>query len=112
MKLLRVFRTPSHQRFEYKPRHWNPRKEELQQRLEQIEKVKQSDPEALKARIAQNFRRGSGVNTKARQQAAMRSNMLLLVIIVVLGLLSYVLLTVYLPGLAGALGSEPGSLGQ
>ena len=27
MALLRVFRTPKHQRFEYKPRHWNPKKD-------------------------------------------------------------------------------------
>ena len=107
MRLLRIFRTPKHQRFEYKPRHWNPQKEELHKRLEQIEQMKQNDPEALKARIAQNFRRGSAGNSKARQQAVLRSNLLLVGIIAALAFLTYLFLIVYLPDIANALGTEP-----
>ncbi len=105
MSLPRVFRTPKHQRFEYKPRHWNPQKEELEKRLEEIEKMKQNDPDALKARIAKNFRRGSIGHGDARRKATLRSNMLLLGIIVGLVLLSYVFLSVYLPQIVNALGT-------
>ena len=106
MALLRVFRTPKHQRFEYKPRHWDPKKEELQKRLDQIEKMKQKDPNALKARIAQNFRRGGLGNAQARRQAVLRSNLLLLGIIVVLLMMAYIFITVYLPQIADALGTQ------
>lgn len=105
MSLPRVFRTPKHQRFEYKPRHWNPQKEELENRLEEIEKMKQNDPDALKARIAKNFRRGGHGHSAARRKATLRSNMLLLGIIVALVLLSYVFLSVYLPEIVNALGT-------
>lgn len=107
MRLFRIFNTPKNQRFEYKPRHWDPQKEELHKRLDQIEKMKQNDPEALKARIAQNFRRGGkvGVDTRTRQKAVLRYNLVLLGIIAALGLLTYIFLVVYLPDLANALGS-------
>ncbi len=106
MRLLRVFNTPKHQRFEYRPRHWNPQKEELQERLDLIEKMKQNDPDALKARIAQNFRRtGNGGNTKARQKAVLRSNLMLLAIIAALVFLTYLFLIVYLPDISAAIGS-------
>ena len=106
MALLRVFRTPKHQRFEYKPRHWDPKKEELQKRLDQIEKMKQKDPNALKARIAQNFRRGGLGNAQARRQAVLRSNLLLLGIIVVLLMMAYIFISVYLTQLDEALGTQ------
>ncbi len=107
MRLLKVFRTPKHQRFEYRPRHWNPQKEELQNRLELIEKMKQNDPDALKTRIAQNFRRtgNGGGNTKARQKAVLRSNLMLLAIIAGLVILTYLFLIVYLPDISAAIGS-------
>lgn len=105
MRLLRIFNTPKHQRFEYKPRHWNPQKEELHKRLEQIEKMKQKDPEALKARIAQNMRRGGWQDTRSRQKSVLRYNLFLAAIIACLAFLTYVFLVVYLPDLANALGS-------
>ena len=105
MRLFRIFNTPKHQRFEYKPRHWNPQKEELYKRLDQIEKMKQKDPEALKARIAHNMRRGGWQDSRSRQISVLRYNLFLAAIIAGLAFFTYVFLVVYLPDLANALGS-------
>ena len=99
MALLRFFKVPKHQQYEYKPRYWDPRKEELEDRLKRIDKIKGRDAEAVKARLSGGFRRGfeaTGVKRSRRGQV-MRSNLILVGIIVILLLLSYLLLTVYLP---------------
>ena len=108
MALLRFFRVPRHQQYEYKPRYWDPRKEELEERLKRVEKIQQRDAEAVKARLSGGFRRGfeAGGRTSHRGQV-LRSNLILLGIIVILLLLSYLLLTVYLPEVVNFL--EPAS---
>jgi len=106
MAFLRFTRIPKHQQYEYKPRFWDPKEEELKERLERVENMKKGDPEAIKARLSGGFRRGyeQGRNTRFRKQQAMRSNLVLLGVIVVLLLLSYMFLTVYLPDIAASLG--------
>lgn len=98
MALLKFFKTPRHQKFEYRPRHWDPRKEELQQRIQQAKARNSGDPEAMKARISSGMRRSFGKeNAQARSRGVRRSNMILLGVIGALLLVSYTLLTVYLP---------------
>ena len=106
MAFLRFTKIPKHQQYEYKPRFWDPKEEELKERLERVENMKKGDPEAIKARLSGGFRRGyeQGRNVRFRKQQAMRSNLVLLGVIVVLLLLSYMFLTVYLPGIAALLG--------
>jgi hypothetical protein len=48
MALLRFFRVPKHQQYDYKPRFWDPKKEELQERLDRIEKIQGGDPMRLR----------------------------------------------------------------
>ncbi|MCB0641125.1 MAG: hypothetical protein KDC44_05770 [Phaeodactylibacter sp.] len=102
MALFRMFKVPRHQRYEYKPRYWNPEKEELQERLKRIEAMKNPDmdPDAVKRRISGSFRSGRGWDEgarRARSQAMRRSNIRLLMWIAALIFLAYLALSVYLP---------------
>lgn len=96
MALFSFFKTPRHQRFEYKPRFYDPQKERLEEILKNAKGEGISDTELAKSRISSAFRRrGRGhIDTK---KSVRRSNYLLLAIIVILFALTYVLLTVYLP---------------
>lgn len=109
MALLRFFRVPKHQRYEYKPRYWDPQKEELEERLERIKQIQGEGTDAMKARISSGLKRGYRGDQRLRQQRAMRSNLLLIGVIVVLLLISYALLTIYLPGLVEAIESGDSS---
>lgn len=98
MAILKFFRVPKNQQFQYKTRYWDPQKEELEERLRRVEERKKNDVEGAKARISSSFRsKGYHVNSSYRQRQTMRSNMVLFAVIIILVLLAYLLLTVYLP---------------
>lgn len=105
MAFFKLSKLPKPQGYEYRPRYWNPQKEALEERLKQIEESKEGDTEAVKMRIASNFRRGGyaqrGGMYKSRQNR--QSNRTLLLVVAVLVLLSYWLLSVYLPELVKVL---------
>jgi len=99
MALLKFFKVPKHQQFQYKTRYWDPKKEELEERLRVAEERKNDSVEASKARISSSFRRKghySYGNSDFRRREA-RSNLVLLGIVIVLIALSYMFLVVYLP---------------
>ncbi len=101
MKLPRIVRVPKHQKFKYTPRHYDPKKEDLERRIE-IAKGKQGNsPEAAKARIKSQLRRGRNSNPRLRKQLVFKSNMLLLGIIVVLVVGLFIMINVYLPEIMG-----------
>lgn len=101
MKLPRVFSTPKHQRYEYKPRFYDAKKEDLEKRLKEIHERKEGGSiEKSKARISQGFKnRGSNfaASSEYRSKQVFRSNMLLLGIIIALIGVTYILLNIYLP---------------
>ena len=103
MALLNFFKTPRNQRYEYKPRFWDPDKEKRQERLEYLESIKGNSTEAVKSRLKGGFKRGYISDNEVRSRAVARSNKMLLIIIIVLICLSYVFLTVYLPELLESL---------
>lgn len=103
MALLRFFRVPKHQRYEYKPRYWDPEKEELQERLERVKQIQGEGTEAMKARISSGLKRGYRGDQRLRKQRAMRSNLILIGVIVALLVLAYAMLTIYLPELVNAI---------
>ena len=105
MALLKFFRVPKHQKYDYKPRFWDPKEEELQKRLEQIELAKKGGVDAVKSRISGGFRKGYATNYKSRRSQVFRSNMILLGIVAILLLMSYYFITKYLPEIAAALGN-------
>ncbi len=104
--MSRFFKTPKPKPFEYVPRFYDPAKEELEERIRRAEARKQGGQAAVKERIREGLRKGSTYNPRYRKMksdAVLRSNLLLLAIVVVLVLLTYMLLTVYLPRLEGLL---------
>ena len=105
MPVLRFFKLPKHQQYQYKPRFWDPKKEELQERLQQIEAAKEGDAEAMKARLAANFRKGYAKDASFRKKQVRRSNLTLLGILALLIILSYLFITIYLPEIAANVGS-------
>ena len=110
MAMLRFFRMPKHQQYEYKPRYWDPKKEELQERLKRAEDRKGNSAEAVKSRIAGGFKRGYASDMRLRKKQVMRSNAILLGIIVALVLLSILFLTVYLPKIVETIDSSGGQI--
>lgn len=103
MAIFRIFKAPKHQQYDFKPRYYDPEKEELKERLERLEEMKGSGPEAIKARLSGGFRRGYAADNAYRRKQMRRSNMLLIGIIVLLLLLTYFLLSVYLPSIVEAI---------
>lgn len=98
---LRIFRTPQHQQFDYKPRFWDPKREEMEERLQRIDELERGGVEGARARIRGGFRRGSSylADGRVRRRMVMRSNAILLGILVGLIVLCYFLLRMYLPEL-------------
>ena len=98
MAMFKGFKLPDHQKFEYRPRYWSPEKEDLERRLGENQKMRDRDPEALKSRISMGLKRGSrGGGGSYSGKFMSSSNKLLIGIIVVLFILSYFILSVYLP---------------
>lgn len=98
MALLNFFKTPRHQRYNYIPRFYDPKKEELDERLRIMEGVKSGDTEDIKKRISGGFRAStysSGASTYRSRQVT-RSNFMLIAIVVILCLSAYILANVYL----------------
>ncbi len=96
MSILRFFRPPLHQRYQYKPRFWDPDKEELKERTEKSKGEKKDDPDAMKSRIAGHFARRytkSSMSGDYRRKEERSSNLRLILILAVIILLAYFILT-------------------
>jgi hypothetical protein len=97
MAFLKFSKLPRNQKFDYKPRYYDARKEELEERLKKIEESKSGDVEGIKNRIAGGFKRRYEVEGSGRRNQVFRSNLTLLGIIVSLAFITYKMLVVYLP---------------
>jgi hypothetical protein len=102
MALFSFFKKPNHQRFEYKPRYWNPEKEDLDERVRRS-KREDNDPNAMKSRISHGLRRSYNSSSRNKSGASKKSTLRLFVIIGILLLFSYYFLVVYLPKFEGFL---------
>ena len=96
MALFSFFKTPRHQKFEYKPRYWDPEKEELNRRIEAA-KRENKDPDAIKSRISSGMRRHYKYGSRSNSRGSKKSTIRLFVIIGFLLLFTYYFLVVYLP---------------
>jgi hypothetical protein len=91
MGIPRFIKLPSHKRFEYSPRYWDPEKEEREERIRQIKQEMgievPSDPNRT------TIRRGSfrQVRQQAKVKATRGSNIRLVVILAVLLFLAYLI---------------------
>jgi hypothetical protein len=101
MALFGFLKTEKPGGFTYRPRFYDEKKEAFQERLKKAKEMSEDNPEALKSRIRHSFQRKGGyvADRHYRSQRVMRSNLLLLFIIVLLVLVLYVAIEVYLPHL-------------
>ena len=58
MALMSFFKTPKNQKFDYKPRYWDPKKEALEERLSKYKEENKGDTKAVKARLRRGFKEG------------------------------------------------------
>jgi hypothetical protein len=96
MALLRFFKPPPHQRYVYKPRFWDPNKEELQERMDRASGQNQGDAETIKSRISDHFSRRASrgsVDSGFRERQVARSNFRLILVLAAVILLAYLVLT-------------------
>jgi len=92
MALFRLFNTPQHQRFEYKPRYWDPDKEDLKERLERASGEKKDDVEAMKSRISAHFARRNSRSSESsayRRREIRRSNIRMALILAIIVFIFY-----------------------
>ncbi|PPK85465.1 hypothetical protein CLV84_2363 [Neolewinella xylanilytica] len=106
MAFLRLFKPPRNQQFSYKPRYWDPKKEEAEERRLRIETLQNGGVDGMKERLRGGFRKGSGGEAagRYRNERVRRSNYSLLIILVTLVVLSYVVYVLYFPELEQLLG--------
>jgi len=99
MAFLRLFKTAKNQQFSYKPRYWDPKKEEAEKLRQRVEQLQNGGVDAMKTRISGGFRKGAGGKAAGAYRSARvkRSNSTLLIVIVCLLVLTYLGLTVYFP---------------
>lgn len=89
-----AFRLPRNQQFNYKPRFWEQEKEELEQRVKQMQSDGEATPEEIKERISMRFktRRGYSPEVGYRDAQIKKSNMTLVASIAALSFISYLIL--------------------
>ncbi len=98
MALFKFLHTPKPKQYNFIPRYYNEEKEYLQNRLDQVKKSTESnDPEAIKLRISRGFKQKFRQDQKFRKQQRKKSNLRLVITIVVLFFISYLLLLKYFP---------------
>ena len=93
--ISKTFKTIGNQRFQYKPRYYDPDKEALQERLSLKAKVKAGDKAAIKQQMRNSMRR-----KKDRQLASdyiAKSNVTIMAVFAILLVLSVIALNSYLP---------------
>ncbi len=92
-----IFKTPSPQKFEYNPRFWNPKREEMEERMKELDQLKSNDVEATKSRISRGLRQGFRMDQELKTKYMRQSNYRLLLIILALLAFSLAFIYVYLP---------------
>ena len=105
MKIFRKQLKPN--RFEYKPRFYDERKERLQQKIEKQQRIAAGDGEAIKNSISEAYSRarkghkhtGSDYfqTRRIRREQTRRSNIILITVMIALFFLAWFVIDVYLP---------------
>ena len=108
MGVFKFLKPPSHQQFSYKPRFWDPKKEEARQRAERVKLLEDGGVDAMKARISGGFRKGAGGAAAGtyRSERVKRANGTLFIVIIALLVISYFAIEVYFPDISGWMESD------
>lgn len=93
--ISKMIKTIGNQRYEYKPRYYNPDKEALEERMELRKRAKAGDKDAIKARMRDSMRRQR--NKKTSSKIVVQSNVMVMTIFTVLLILALVAMNSYLP---------------
>ena len=86
-----MFKRTRHRQFDYKPRFYDPIKEEIDERVRAKEMASINDREARRMRIGGGMRRNQGVS-QIRKESTMRSNVLIALVAIILVLMAFLLL--------------------
>lgn len=84
-------KVPKHQRFNYIPRHYDPIKDELEQRVRSKELDSINSKEARRYRIQEGIRRNQSY-TKTRSESTLRSNVIIVALVAALATMAFLLL--------------------
>lgn len=101
MAFLRLFKSVKNQQFSYKPRFWDPKKEEAEKIKQRVEQIQNGGVDAVKTRISGGFRKGAGGEAAGAYRSARvkKSNSTLLIVLISLVGLAYVVYKMYFPEL-------------
>ena len=86
-----MFRRTRHKQFDYKPRYYDPIRDDLEQRVQAREITHVDNREVRRLRIAEGMRRNQGI-TNIRKESTIRSNVLIGLVAAILALMAYLLL--------------------
>ncbi|HRF40160.1 MAG TPA: hypothetical protein PK198_15320 [Saprospiraceae bacterium] len=99
MALFNFLKTTKPIQFDFKPRFYDEEKEGRQQRLKELEGLSEHDTEGIKNRISGGFRRSTDMSAlHLRRKMVLRSNLMVMALVMLLALGAFLLLNVYLPG--------------
>jgi hypothetical protein len=95
MALFNFLKTIKPVQFDFKPRFYDAEKEAREERMRELGEM---DTEAMKARIAGGFRRSTDLSAMHyRRKMTMRSNIIVMALIVLLALATFIFINFYLP---------------
>jgi len=78
-----MFNTPKHRQFSYRPKYYDPIKEELHERIRSRELGNKNDRKAIEVRIRSGLRSTAGRGA-ARKAGTRKSNFMIIIIALVL----------------------------
>ncbi|MFT7121777.1 MAG: hypothetical protein ACJAZ9_001965 [Neolewinella sp.] len=109
MGLISLFKTPKNQQFSYKPRFWNPKEEEAEQRRLRVKQLETGGVDAMKTRISGGFRKGLGGEAAGGYRSARvrKSNSTLFIVMICLVVVAYIGYEYYFPDLDAWLTAPP-----
>jgi len=99
MALFNFLKTTKPIAFDFKPRFYDQEKEARQQRLKELNSMGEPDTEGMKNRISGGFRRSTDLSAlHLRRKLVMRSNLMVMALVMILAIGAFLLLNVWLPG--------------
>lgn len=93
--ISRMFKTIGNQRYEYKPRYYDPDKEALQERLDLKARVKAGDKAAIKQQMRNAMNRQR--DRKTASEHASKANIMIMAIFAFLLIMAIAAVSFYLP---------------
>lgn len=97
MAIFSFFKTQKPKQFNFKPRFYDERQEKINEIIARNEDENISNPDAMKSRIKAGFKTRGSVDRSYESNIRRKSNRTLLMTLVILVVLSFLLLSRFLP---------------